>query len=54
MENIFMLIVLTVVIIVQFYTVNILPIKGNKQLLLGCIVTEEIRNNIETKELIRN
>lgn len=53
MENIFMLIVLTVVIIVQFYTVNILPIKGNKQLLLGCIVTEEIRNNIETKELIK-
>lgn len=53
MENILMLIVLTLVIIVQFYTINILPIKGNKQLLLGCVVTEEIRNNIETKELIK-
>ena len=53
MERILMLIVLTLVIIVQFYTISILPIKGNKQLLLGCVVTEEIRNNIETKELIK-
>lgn len=53
MESIFVLIVLTLIIIVQFYTITILPVKGNKQLLLGCVVTEEIKNNNETKELIK-
>ncbi|WP_195988391.1 DUF5808 domain-containing protein [Clostridium sp. D53t1_180928_C8] len=52
MESIFMLVFLTSIIIIQFYTITILPVKGNKQLLLGCVVTEEIRNNSETKELI--
>ena len=53
MESIFMLLVLTLVIIVQFYTITILAVKGNKQLLLGCVVTEDMRNNNETKELIK-
>ena len=51
-------IIITVLLCFGMITINILPIKGNKQLLLGCVVTEEIRNNmminIKTIEVLSN
>ncbi|WP_024615689.1 DUF5808 domain-containing protein [Clostridium sp. Ade.TY] len=47
------LIIMTLVVIIEFYSMTILPIKGKKQLLLGCVVTEEMKNNKEVKGLVK-
>lgn len=52
MFDISYVIIMTLVIFIEFYSMTILPIKGKKQLLLGCVVTEEMKNNKDVKKLV--
>lgn len=53
MFDISYLIIMSLVIFIQFYTATILSIRGKKQLLLGCVVTEEMKNNEKIKKLLK-
>lgn len=47
------LVIMSLVVFIQFYSMTILPIRGKKQLLLGCVVTEEMKNNSEVKKIVK-
>lgn len=48
-----MIITMVLAIIINLFTVVFFAVKGRNQILFGCVVSEEIRNNKESKKLIK-